>query len=245
MNVKKLLIIVLLTVGVAGASAQRAMNRPYVDDKIIHFGFSLGMNFMSYSVTDSKLPVSGRLEGGSFSDQVLHARVSSLFPGFSVGFVTDLRLAKHLNLRFTPELHFGERTITYVSESGLLGKFTTDVLCMPISFPLMLKWSADRESNYRPYVVAGGGVSYDFGQDKEKQILQKPLDYFLQVGFGCDFYFPWFKLCPELKYQLGFNNVLTPMDERNEGISASTEGFYTDAISRLRSHMITLTFNFE
>lgn len=227
-------------------SAQRAMNRPYIDDKIVHFGFSLGMNFMSYGVSESGIPVSGLgISDGNFENEILHARVSSVFPGFSVGFITDLRLARCLNLRFTPELHFGERSVTYLSESGNLGKFSTNVLCLPISLPLMLKWSADRESNYRPYVVAGGGVSYDFGQDKERYLLQKPFDYFMQVGFGCDFYFSWFKFCPEIKYQLGFNNMLTPMNERNEGISGENYGFYTDALTRLRSHMISLTFNFE
>ena len=222
------------------------MNRPYIDDKLIHFGFSLGMNFMSYSTVESLTPVSGIAPGGiKFSNEVPHPRVSSLFPGFSVGFITDLRLARHLNLRFTPELHFGERTISYKSESGNLGVMTTDVLCMPLAVPLMLKWSADRESNYRPYVIGGGGISYDFGRDKEKYILQKPLDYFVQVGFGCDFYFRWFKLCPEIKYQLGFNNVLTPLDERTEGITAETYGFYTESITRLRSHMVSIVFNFE
>ena len=212
------------------------MNNPYYDEKRIHFGFSLGVNMMSYIVTESLVPQDG---------EMYHARVSSLLPGFAVGFITDVRLAKHLNLRFTPELHFGERIISYKSESGNLTPMTANVLCMPLSIPLMLKWSADRESNYRPYLIAGGGVSYDFGQDKEKYVLQKPLDYFLQVGFGCDFYFSWFKLCPEIKYQLGFNNVLTPMSERTEGITAETHGFYTDAITRLRSHMVSIVFNFE
>lgn len=236
----------LSVASVLSVNAQRAMNRPYVDDKLIHFGFSLGMNFMSYSVTPSELPVSGLTpSSGPFTNEVLIPRVSGLFPGFSVGFVTDLRLSKHLNLRFTPELHFGERTISYVSKSGNLGTLKTDVLCMPIAIPLMLKWSADRESNYRPYVTAGGGVSYDFGQDKEKYVLQRPLDYFIQIGAGCDFYFAWFKFCPEIRYQLGFNNVITPIDERHEGISPDSYGFYTNAIKRLRAHMISIVFNFE
>ncbi len=224
------------------------MNRPYIDDKLVHFGFSLGMNLMSYSVTESLQPVSGLSPTpgeGNFTGEILHPRVSSLFPGFSVGFITDVRLAKHLNLRFTPELHFGERVISYKSESGNLGMMTANVLCMPLAIPLMLKWSADRESNYRPYVIAGGGVSYDFAQDKERYVLQRPFDYFMQVGFGCDFYFSWFKFCPEIKYQLGFNNVLTPMADRSEGITAETQGFYTDAIKRLRSHMVSIVFNFE
>lgn len=224
------------------------MNRPYVDDKVVHFGFSLGMNLMSYSMAESLKPVSGLspIPGeGMFTNEILHPRVSSLFPGFSVGFITDIRLARHLNLRFTPELHFGERTISYKFDSDPKKVISTDVLCMPLSVPLMLKWSADRESNYRPYLIAGAGVSYDFGQDKEKYVLQRPFDYFMQVGFGCDFYFSWFKLCPEIKYQLGFNNVLTPMSERTEGITPETHGFYTDAITRLRSHMVSIVFNFE
>jgi hypothetical protein len=223
------------------------MNRPYIDDKLIHFGFSLGMNLMSYSVVESGIPVSGNMPApvGPFTDEVLHPRVSQLFPGFSVGFITDIRLARHLNLRFTPELHFGERIINYKSESGNLPMVSTNVLCMPISMPLMLKWSADRESNYRPYLIAGGGVSYDVYQDKQRYVLQQPFDYFVQVGFGCDFYFSWFKLCPEIKYQLGFNNALTPLDQHKEGIDPKTDGFYTDAIKSLRSHMVTLVFNFE
>ena len=229
------------------------MNRPYIDDKLIHFGFSLGMNFMSYSVTESGVPVSGLIEGKTFTNQMIHPRVSTVIPGFSVGFITDLRLARYLNLRFTPELHFSERSLSYrfnedaVADDGSpLGKMTlkTNMRSIPISVPLMLKWSADREGNYRPYVIGGGGISFDFGPDRNQYVLQKPLDYFVQVGFGCDFYFRWFKFCPELKYQLGFNNVLTPLDEHTE-VNADSEGFYTNSISRLRSHVITLVFNFE
>ena len=99
----------LLICTISGISAYGQMNNPYVDDKLIHFGFSLGLNFMGYNVTDTNTPIDG---------EVYHARVSSLMPGCSVGFVTDLRLSRHLNLRFTPTLHFGEKTITYKTESG-------------------------------------------------------------------------------------------------------------------------------
>ena len=199
------------------------MNQPYVDDKLIHFGFSLGAGLTSYSVKESGVPVSGEWPSsqvGEFHDQLVYPR--EMRPGFSfsVGFITDLRLARHLNLRFTPELHFEERYLNYKIESYPNQDPKTlpqvNILSIPISFPLLLKWSADRESNYRPYVVAGGGVYYDFGRKKENLVLQKPFDYFVQVGFGCDFYFRWFKLCPEIKYQLGFNNMITPLDEHNE-----------------------------
>ena len=72
-------------------TAQIAMNRPYVDDKLFHFGFQLGVNFASYGVTDSELPILNPLTGNT---EIYHARVSSILPGFNVGFITDMRLCK-------------------------------------------------------------------------------------------------------------------------------------------------------
>lgn len=241
---KTILYITLLLLGTSGLRAQNAMNRPYSDDKLLHFGFSLGLNFMSYSALETLTPVSGMLDNGrTFENEVLHARTSHLLPGFSVGFIGDLRLCEYLNLRFTPELHFGQRTLTYTSESENLKNVTTELLSLPVTIPLNIKWSAMREGNYRPYLVAGGGVSYDFGQDKEKHLVQQPFDYFVQVGAGCDFYLSWFKFCPEIKYQIGFNNVLVPTAERPE--LPGPFAFYTDAVKQLHSHVITLVFNFE
>jgi len=198
----------------------------------------LGVNFMAFGVTDSNVPVDG---------EIYHARTSSMLPGFSVGFITDVRLSRHLNLRFLPNLNFGQKTITYTTNSGHeIGGSTgnqAEVLSLPLALPLVLKWSAEREKNYRPYLVAGGGVSFDFAGQKERPIYQQTFDYFATFGFGCDFYMQWFKFCPEIRYQVGFNNALTPVDERPE--LAKTDYFYTLALKRLRNQMITLTFNFE
>lgn len=211
-----------------------AQNRPYIDDKLVHFGFSLGINFMHFTPVETLQPIDG---------EIWHARVSSLMPGFSVGFITDVRLSRHLNLRCTPTLHFGMRTLSYKTESGSVKNLQTEVLSLPISVPLYLKWSAEREVNYRPYLIAGGGVSFDFGGDKTRPVMQKPFDYFVEVGFGCDFYFQWFKLCPQLTYSIGFNNVLMPVDGRSE-LPVQDE-FHTRALKRLLQRQITLTFNFE
>ena len=78
------------------------------------------------------------------------------------------------------------------------------------------RWSAEREVNYRPYVIAGGGISYDVMRDKDKVILPKPFDCFVEVGFGCDFYFRWCKCCPEIRYRIGFLDVLTPVADREK-----------------------------
>lgn len=227
--------------------AQMAMNRPYVDDKIFHFGFQLGVNFSSFLVTDSELPIVNPVSGET---EVYHARVGAVLPGFHVGFVTDLKLCPYLNLRFCPGMQFASRTLTYKTESGnevvgMPGKTGSevDVLAMPIYMPLYLKWSAMREGNYRPYVIAGGGVSVNVSRDKDKPILLNLMDYFCEVGFGVDLYSQWFKLCPEITYRIGFADQLCPVDQRME--VAPQEAFYTQAISRLTSQCICLTFNFE
>ncbi len=225
--------VIILLIGIF-APISFAQNRPYIDDKTVHFGFSLGLNFMHFTVDESLL---------SLDDEIYHARVKDMMPGFSVGFITDVRLSRHLNFRCTPTLHFGMRTLTYKTESGSVGNLKTDVLSLPITVPIYLKWSAEREVNYRPYLIAGGGVSFDFGTDKKRPILQKGFDYFVEVGFGCDFYFPWFKLCPQLTYSIGFNNVLTPVSQRPE--LPIQDAFYTNALNKLLNRQLTLTFNFE
>lgn len=218
----------------------KAQNNPYIDDKLFHVGFSLGTNMMAYGVKESNLTIDG---------EQYHVRQSGVMPGFTVGFIADLRLARYLNLRFIPGLSFASRTLSYKTESGnkVQGSVgsgsTVEILAIPISLPIQLKFSAEREKNYRPYVVVGGGASYNVFPDRKKAVCQKGWDAFIEAGLGCDVYFSWFKFCPEIKYQFGFLNQLMPLDGRTE--VAPEDRFYTQAIGRLTNHTISIVFNFE
>lgn len=117
------------------------------------------------------------------------------------------------------------------------------MLAIPITIPLYLKWAAEREGNYRPYLIGGGGAAYNVSLDREKPVLLKGWDYFVEVGFGCDLYFQWFKWCPEITYRIGFANQLAPVENRNE--LPKEDEFYTRAIDKLLNRAIVLTFNFE
>lgn len=244
---KRTIYILFLSLCALCAQAQQAQNRPYADDKLFHFGFQLGVNFASFGVTDSEMELTDPVTGLT---DIYHARVSSVLPGFHVGFITDLRLCQYLNLRFCPGMQFSSRTLTYKSESGRKVQGTpgktgpnVDVLAMPVNLPLYLKWSAMREGNYRPYVIAGGGVSVNVSRDRDKPVLLNMMDYFCEVGFGVDFYFRWFKFCPEITYRIGFANQLCPAEGRME--LSPQDAFYTNSLSRLSNHCICLTFNFE
>jgi hypothetical protein len=176
-----------------------------------------------------------------------NARVSTLSPGFTVGIISDLRINRYLNLRFTPTLHFGERQLTYNLNNGTNSTniSTINISSIPISFPVYLKYSAERTGNYRPYLIWGAGVMFDLAtnSNSDNPVTLKPLDFYTEFGAGCDIYFSFFKLAPELKYSIGFGNILVPFDQR-AGLSPANQK-YSKALSALRSRMITLAFNFE
>ena len=256
---KYIVVLCLLSFCALGAQAkvqQRwGMNNPYSDDKLFHMGFQIGAVFSSYKVTCSEKPDSvwskpgdtpiGRLD-------TLRARVSVPGYGFRVGFITDLRLCKYLNLRFTPGMEFLTTTLHYTSASGLPvqdkpGNYydNMSLLALPIDLPLYLKFSAERLSNFRPYVIAGGGVSFNIFRPKNKPpMILNVTDYFVQVGFGCDLYFRWFKLCPEITYRIGFANQLCPLTNRTDDYY-TYDSFYTNSILTMTNQAICLTFNFE
>lgn len=234
-NILKYIVCGMMCLAIGQAHAQ---NNPYVDNKLIHFGFFLGLDMLSYHIEENTEATQLALG----SDKAYHPRVSSIGPGFQVGGIVDLRLHQYLNLRFTPALHFGERKVSYHTGDA------TSVLTIPISIPLYLKWSAPRINNYRPYVLVGGGVEFECFREREKAvILHQPFDAFVSAGFGCDFYFRWFKLCPEIKYQIGFLDAHVPIADAQDhgwGIGAN-DYFYTNSIKRMTHQKLSIVFNFE
>ncbi|MDR0370290.1 MAG: PorT family protein [Prevotellaceae bacterium] len=210
-------------------------NLPYVDDKFIHFGFSLGTNMMHFGIEQTNR---------DFDGKIYHVSVSHLQPGFSVGVISDMRLSRYFNLRFTPTLYFAERNLHFRANDED-DTIISDVFSIPLAIPLHVKYSAERYGNARPYLLVGGGVYIDFGRNKEKAILLESLDYYIEFGVGCDIYFPFFKLAPEIKFAIGMNNVLTPWEKRDSGFLSEKDKMLNDALSKLTSRILTLTFNFE
>lgn len=231
---KRAVIYIVMSLCILGAKAQNLIN---ADDKLVHFGFNVGINVMDFGIKSSMTPIDGK---------IYQSEVSSLTPGFSVGVIGDLRLHKFFNLRLIPSLHLGERTLTYMNDiDDELFKTTIKSTC--ITVPLYIKYSAVRIKNYRPYLLVGGGVNFDLAHDKTKPILLDYTDYFIEFGFGWTIYFEYFRLSPEIKFAIGFNNVHTSWEDRKHenGYLDPEHQKYNDALSRLTSRMFTLVFNFE
>ena len=221
------------------------LNRPYADTKPIHFGFSVGMNFQNLAITNNgkKTEVYGQVEEW-YADVPAHS------PGFSVNVLADYRIAEHFNLRVSPGLYFGNKVVRFRNHLGNSGqpeqehfKQSQNIKSTYIVVPVDLKMSAKRYHNMRPYFTAGAMYAGDLARDRGDQYKLKNSDVMLTVGMGCDFYMPFFKLCPEIKFCFGLKNIL---DKNRPDLVEDPEKYrLTESVNKIKNDMVVVTFYFE
>lgn len=233
--IRKFILCFMLLMGGQGLFAQG--NLTDLDYKVFRFGFLLGSNLMDLNVQHTEMVQNGK---------IYYADVSQLVPGFTVGLITDLRLHRYFNLRFTPALLLGEKTLNFKSYDVASGILSDDakinIFSLPVDLPLLVRYSAERHGNLKPYIQAGAGTYFDLGRDEAQDVTLNLSDFYVSVGAGCDLYFKLFKLSPEIKFNFGLTNVLTPKFPTDDN---TMDLRYTNAISRLGSRMVVLTLNIE
>ena len=237
----------MATATLATAQQRRPQNKPYIDLRPMHFGILVGFNVQDVELQNVG-PQTFINPDGTETEETIVAEQDTWNPGFSVGVLADLRLSKHLAIRFAPTMHFGSKhlvfhELSHVDEIGLPRESTQDMKNTYISFPVNLKFSAERFNNYRPYVMAGVNQLVNLSGKDQDYIQLKRTDTMLEVGLGCDLYLPFFKLIPELKFCYSLTNSLN-RDHANELQDANKRIFAT-AVDRAQTKMIVLTFYFE
>lgn len=213
---------------------QKPKNESWYDEKVLHFGFSLGFNAMDLNITPSQ----------SFLDSTgLYPEVSILNPGINIQIVTDLRPSRYMDIRFLPGVSFGQRVVRYYKD-GVLYNDQQKLESSFLEFPLLLKLKGDRLNNVRPYVITGLNYRYDlaakkeFDEDKPVYIRLKRPDLYYEMGAGMDFYLTYFKLSIELKMSNGFSDILV------KDAPPGHAEFY-NAIEKMKSQIWVLSFHFE
>ncbi|MGZ2368693.1 type IX secretion/gliding motility protein PorT/SprT [Ancylomarina sp. YFZ004] len=248
---KKVLIILLLLFSSNYIFSQgiyrsgRILNNQKVDQKRLHFGFTLGLNAMDYAIRNS-------------AKDKTRAEQVTFTPGFSVGIVADLKLHENFSLRFQPGLEFGERLILYSGYNKLeisldetpLSEISPEESIQEsvvINLPFLLKYRAKRLDNFRPYLVGGFSYKMDvqapshLDPDNNVMVSLKPNYFSLELGAGIDFYLPYFKFATELKLSIGLQDILNHNLDKDNPDAA----FYTESINRMSSNVVTLSFHFE
>lgn len=242
-----LMLILSLATLMTAAQERKVQNRPYTDLRPLHLGILVGMNLQDIEL-ENVGPQTILQEDGTSKTQTIVCDDDKWNAGFSVGVLADLRLSKHLNLRFTPTMHFGAKHLTFynmteLNAEGRLLEMTQDMKSTYISFPVDLKFSAERWNNYRPYVIAGVNQLVNLTSKNQDFLQLKRTDTMIEVGLGCDLYLPFFKLIPELKFCYSLTNAIDS-SHANE-LQDTNKRMYANAVSSGQSKMIVLTFYFE
>ena len=236
-----------LTALMAMAQERKVQNKPYTDLRPLHLGILVGMNLQDIEL-ENVGPQSILQEDGTMKTQTIVCDDDKWNAGFSVGVLADLRISQHLNLRFTPTMHFGAKHLTFynmteLTAEGRLTELTQDMKTTYMSFPLDLKFSAERWNNYRPYIIAGVNQLVNLTSKNQDYLQLKRADTMIEVGLGCDLYLPFFKLIPELKFCYSLTNAI---DWRHaDELQDTNKRMYANAVSRGQTKMIVLTFYFE
>lgn len=91
--------------------------------------------------------------------------------------------------------------------------------------------------------MAGINPMLNLSNTNDDYIKLKKTDLFLEIGVGCDFYLPFFKLRPELKFMYGISNSIDKSHVNQ--IKDKNMLPYAMASKEAHSKMIALTFYFE
>ena len=205
-------------------------NLPEYDTRWFHPGFFVALN-------------ASRFKPDYTTASVTAARnvryLTRVRPGFTVGFIGDVRVHDFMTLRFVPGVGFYTREVKRDSDGGSVTDTTQQVGNTALEIPLLLKLHGKRRGNTRLYIVGGVKSSIDVGNKKKDrlptQLRANSSDISIEYGVGADLFYPIFKFGPELRISHGLRN-LNPEDAKNQ---------FNSALGHFTSHTITLFFNFE
>lgn len=240
---KKLIALILILIASEG-QAQLA-NRLFSKDPIInlenfqkqrvYFGFFMGLNTFDYKI-DYK----------TVSEDILVKNST----GFNVGLVADLKLQEYISLRFEPGLYYTTRELQYSKSyfPSTPAPTPTDLTRLIngtyIDFPLLLKFSALRTGNIRPYLL--GGVSATLNLSSNSKSTDDNYEDVFRVkywttnyslGLGIDVFTEYFIFSPSVRGVFGFNDELIQDNNPNSPWTSNIESMKT------RAFLINFTFH--
>lgn len=229
----RLLFILIFLLGFNYTNAQlfnkeRVLNKENFDKKRWSWGYYLGMNMYDFQI--------------KYNDQGEDIDVGKS-PSFNVGLIGNLRINEYLDLRLEPGVVFSNRTLTFPNFTEENDRFR-DVNSSYVHIPLLLKFSAKRINNFKPFIVGGASVSHNLSSNEDNpqdnyagQFRLKTQNYYYEVGFGVDIYFDYFKFTPSIRGVFGMGNELVRDEDPNSP--------WTSNIESLKTRGIFLNFTFQ
>jgi len=213
------------------------------DQQDLSFGFSFSYVSSDLRIVkkpDWRKPFFDAATNKNITDSV-NSIGSKSQPGFAIGFLARYTLTEHFEVRVTPSLVFADRNLSYTyanPDQNQVKQIQTTSVEVPLSF----KIKSDRLGDFRAYILGGVKYTKAIGTKKDETNLD-PLDKMVknvggfssyEAGLGCDIYFEFFKLSPQIKVSNSFGNILVP---ENHPFSAP--------IGKLSLHTVMFSLFFE
>lgn len=267
---KVLTIVLILILSLVGVSNMQAQTRKIIylqnyDNAPYHFGFLLGVNYMTYNVTlqdnyqSIDRPATELPQNYRPSNPLDHTyRIVGIEPlsnwrnmGFSVGVIGDKRLGDYFNLRLIPTLSIGpHRNIKYYyyeddKDNDVKSVESEDINSNFVEFPIQVKYRSKRYNNIAAYLIAGVNPRFYLSRKKHQMNNDEPAllqtnrgDLALDLGAGFDIYNQWFKMGIEIKMSFGLFNVL-----KTDEVSMSS--LYNAPFKEVKNKQIQVSLTFE
>ena len=243
------IIMALSCCATAIAQERTVQNRPYTDLRKFHFGVFVGTHLQDIEFKNVG-PQLIEMEDGTMAEKLVTCDQDRWDPGFNVGVLGEARLTEFFQFRVAPAMYFGTRHLVFRNYSNVDSEGNPtpteqrqDLKSAYVSCAFDLIFAAPRFNNYRPYMIAGLNPMLNLSAKDNDYIKLKNSDLFFEVGLGCDFYLPFFKLRPELKFMLGITNNLDT--KHGDNLRDKNMAMYTKSVSESYSKMFVLTFYFE
>lgn len=205
-------------------------NNPNYDNRKISYGFLIGLHTTAYQVKYSENFVSNDFD-------TLFAILPPWRPGFSLGFIVNMRINEFTDLRLLPKVAFYEHELEYLYTDETMDRQLVETAM--VEFPLVLKYKSMRRGNVRMYMVGGVKPAIEASGKNDVEAVQEAIkirnaNFSVETGLGFDLYYPLFKFSPEIRYSLGVVNILGERDNK-----------YSEGLRRLNTHNITVYFLFQ
>ena len=218
---KKILFLLLIYSHISFSQFKNLQN---FDERDLRFGYYIGINQYDNKViykNNTAYPISvDRAEG------------------INVGLIGELKLNKNLFLSLEPGLHANKKNIIFNERVEFTNYSDTlwVVKSNNIHIPLLLKYSAKRLNNFRPYLKAGLSTSINLNEI-EGTLSNNGLDnfkfdkfnFYYELAFGVDFYLRYFKFSPSIRGIFSLKNEI-PNNTPDNPWTRNIDKFLTRAI---------------
>ncbi len=215
----------------------RLLNRQNHDKKKYRWGYYLGFNSLDFKV--DYVEDRANLEVNR-QDIVTNKQI-----GFNVGLIGNLRINDYVDLRTEPGVIFTTRELFFPNiVSTRINDTKREVQTTAVHIPILIKLSTKRLNNFKPFIVGGVSTSINLSSNEDNpddnsvgEFRTKTNLFNYELGFGIDFFLPYFKFTPSIRGVFSTTNEIVQDD--------NLPSQYTSPIDKLRTRGVFINFTFQ